>query len=75
MSIKIKRILRGLLRSWSANMSMIAVVLGGLEQYRGVISSVIGSANTGFLLMAAGLLGIVLRFKTKESLEEKGIKK
>lgn len=74
MSIKLKRILRGLAKSWSANMSMIAVVLGGLEQYRGVISSMIGAENTGLFLMGAGLLGIVLRFKTKDSLEEKGMK-
>lgn len=74
MRIKYKRILKGLLRSWSANMSLVAVALGGLEQYKGTISGLIGPDNTGILLMAAGILGLILRAKTNESLEEKGAK-
>lgn len=75
MSIKLKRILRGLAKSWSANFSMIAVALGGLEQYSGTLTKLIGADNAGIVLMMAGVIGLVLRFKTTQSLEEKGIKK
>ena len=74
MSIRLKRILRGLAKSWSANFSMIAVALGGLEQYAGTLSKLIGADNTGTLLMVAGIAGLALRAKTKESLEVKGTK-
>ena len=74
MNIRLKRILRGLAKSWSANFSMLAVALGGLEQYAGTLSKLIGADNTGTLLMVAGIVGLMLRFKTSQSLETKGTK-
>lgn len=74
MSIKLKRILRGLAKSWSANFSMLAVALGGLEQYGGTLTEMFGTRNAGILLMVAGVIGLMLRFKTTQSLEQKGAK-
>ncbi len=74
MPTKAKRILKGLYRSWSAHFSTIAIVLGGLEQYSGSLTNLIGAKNTGTVLMAAGIIGLALRAKTKESLETKGSK-
>lgn len=74
MSIKLKRILKGLAQSWSANFSMLIVMLGGLEQYSGTLTSLIGARYTGIVIMVGGLMGLALRFKTTQSLEEKGAK-
>lgn len=74
MSIKLKRILKGLARSWSANFSLLGVMLGGLEQYNQTITGLIGAENAGLFLMVAGTIGIALRFKTEQSLEDKGAK-
>lgn len=74
MSIRMKRILRGLAKSWSANFSLIVIVLGGLEQYDYVLTDLIGMRNTGLLLMFGGILGLVMRAKTTQSLEARGTK-
>ena len=74
LSTKFKRIVKGALRSWTINWSMLAVFLGGLEQYSGTITSLIGKENSGIFLMIAGLVGLMLRAKTNESLEAKGTK-
>ena len=74
LSTKFKRIIKGALTSWSINWGMFAVFLGGLEQYSGTITSLIGKENSGILLMVAGLVSVVLRSRTNESLEAKGSK-
>lgn len=73
-STKIKRILRGMAKSWTANYSLFIIILGGLEQYRSTLTDIVGAKWTGIAIMVGGLLGLILRFKTKESLEDKGIK-
>lgn len=74
MNIRLKRILKGLARSWSVNFSLLVVMLGGLEQYSGTLTLLFGAKFAGLLIMGGGLLGLALRFKTTQSLEEKGTK-
>ena len=74
LATKIKRIIKGALKSWSINWSMLAVALGGLEQHSGTLTDLIGRGNAGILLMTAGIGSMLLRARTKESLEDKGAK-
>lgn len=74
MNIRLKRILRGALKSWTMHFSTIGIALGSLEMYNKTISGWIGPENAGILLMFAGIVSVILRFKTTESLEMKGIK-
>lgn len=72
MNPRLKRTFKGLAKSWSANFSMLVIMLGGLEQYSGTLTNLIGSKWAGIMIMVSGLLGLALRFKTTQSLEEKG---
>lgn len=74
LSTKVKSIIKGAMTSWTINWAMLSVALGGLEQYSGIISSLIGKENGGILLMVAGLVSAMLRAKTNQSLEAKGSK-
>lgn len=58
--------------SWSVHFSTIALMLGGLEQYNGTLTAWVGMKNAGAIIMIGALIGIALRAKTNNSLEEKG---
>ena len=72
MNPRLKRTFKGLAKSWSANFSMLVIMLGGLEQYSGTLTLLFGAKYAGLLIMVGGLLGLALRFKTTQSLEQKG---
>ena len=71
-SLRIKRALRGALRSWTTHAGVYIAVIGYLQTQDKLIDKYLGADATGVLMMLFGLVVIVLRSKTKESLAEKG---
>lgn len=69
---KFKKILRGAWRSVTMYFGAVVVALGGLEQYNGILTLWIGDKYAGLCIMVFGVLAIILRIKTKTSLEERG---
>lgn len=74
MRIKHKRILQGMVKSWTANAGVIMAVLGFLQTQQALITKHLGEDATGLLMMAFGMIVVALRVKTTESLETKGAK-
>ena len=72
MSLATKRWLRGLARSWTAHAGTYIAIVGYLQTQDKLIDKYLGADATGVLMMLFGLVVIVLRSKTKESLAEKG---
>ena len=71
-SVKTKRILRGLMRSWTANTGTILAVLGYLQTQDKLLTQWFGPDALGQIMMGFGLLIVILRAKTTKSLETKG---
>ena len=74
MSIRTKRWLRGLMKSWTANAAVVIAVLGYLQTQGKLIDKYLGADATGLILMIVGVVMVVLRAKTTTSLEAKGTK-
>lgn len=74
MSIRTRRWLRGLSRSLTVHAGTLVLVVGYLQGQTAWITRHFGAAATGDVLMILGLLMIVLRAKTTQSLESKGAK-
>ena len=72
MSLATRRLLRGLSRSWTAHAGTYIAIVGYLQTQDKLIDKYLGADATGVLMMLFGLVVIVLRSKTKESLAEKG---
>jgi hypothetical protein len=72
MKISTRRWLRGLATSWTAHTGTYLAVLGYLQTQNGLIEKYIGKDSMGLVMMLFGLLIVVLRVKTTESLESKG---
>jgi hypothetical protein len=73
-NIRTKRWLRGLARSWTAHAGTLVLVVRYLQGQTDWITQHFGESATGDVLMGLGLLMIVLRAKTTQSLESKGAK-
>lgn len=74
MSLRTKRWLRGLMRSWTANTAVVIAVLGYLQTQHQLIDRHLGEDATGITMMVIGVLMVALRAKTTTSLETKGMK-
>ncbi len=74
MSLATKRWLRGLSRSWTAHAGTYIDVVGYLQTQDKLIDRYLGADATGILMMVFGLIVVVLRAKTSESLTAKGSK-
>lgn len=72
MSIATKRWLRGLSRSWTAHAGTYIAVVGYLQTQDKLIDRYLGADATGILMMLFGLIVVVLRARTTESLSAKG---
>ena len=47
MNPRLKRTFKGLAKSWSANFSMLVIMLGGLEHYSGTLTLLFGAKTNG----------------------------
>lgn len=74
MNIATKRWLRGLSRSWTAHAGTYIAVVGYLQTQDKLIDKWLGPDATGSLMMLFGLIVVILRAKTSESLSAKGAK-
>lgn len=74
MSIKWKRLLRGLLRSWQINVGHLVLALAYLETQDQFLARHLGPEATADLLVVFGLVLYVLRTKTSDSLERRGMR-
>ena len=74
MNITTKRWLRGLSRSWTAHAGTYIAVVGYLQTQDKLIDRYLGADATGILMMVFGLIVVILRAKTSESLSAKGAK-
>ena len=74
MSIKLKRWLRGLYRSWTIHAGTYIAVIGYLQTQDKLIDKYLGPDATGILMMIFGMAVVALRAKTTESIERKGMK-
>ena len=72
MNLRTKRILRGLMKSWTANTGTILAVLGYLQTQNELLTKWVGPDAIGGIMMLFGVLIVALRAKTTESLESKG---
>jgi len=72
MSIRTRRWLRGLSRSWTAHAGTYIAVVGYLQTQDKLIDRYLGADATGILMMLFGLIVVALRAKTSESLTTKG---
>ncbi len=72
MSIATKRWLRGLSRSWTAHAGTYIAIVGYLQTQDKLIDRYLGADATGILMMLFGLIVVVLRARTTESLSTKG---
>lgn len=73
-SLRIKRALRGALRSWTTHAGVYIAVIGYLQTQDKLIDKWLGPDATGSLMILFGLLVVILRAKTSESLSAKGAK-
>ena len=74
MNITTKRWMRGLSRSWTAHAGTYIAIVGYLQTQDKLIDRYLGADATGILMMVFGLIVVVLRAKTSESLTAKGSK-
>ncbi len=74
MNITTKRWLRGLSRSWTAHAGTYIAIVGYLQTQDKLIDRYLGADATGILMMLFGLIVVVLRARTTESLAAKGSK-
>ena len=74
MNITTKRWKRGLSRSWTAHAGTYLAIVGYLQTQDKLIDRYLGADATGILMMVFGLIVVVLRAKTSESLTAKGSK-
>jgi hypothetical protein len=72
MPITTIRVLRGLIRSWTAHLGVWLAVLGYLQTQDKLLTQYFGPDAMGIILFVAGLLVVALRAKTNESLASKG---
>lgn len=75
MTIYRRRWLRGLARSWTANTGLLLAVLGYLQTQDKLLTQWFGPDALGAIMSGFGLLVIILRVKTTESLAAKGTTK
>ncbi|MBP8291302.1 MAG: hypothetical protein KAX65_00940 [Caldilineaceae bacterium] len=73
-SLRIKRALRGALRSWTAHAGTYIAIVGYLQTQDKLIDKYLGADATGILMMLFGLIVVALRARTTESLTAKGAK-
>lgn len=74
MNITTKRWLRGMSRSWTAHAGTYIAIVGYLQTQDKLIDRYLGADATGILMMVFGLIVVVLRARTTESLTAKGAK-
>jgi len=72
MGDRTKHFLKGALRSWTAHAGTLVLVVGYLQDQTEWLTTRFGPGITGDILMLLGVLMIVLRAKTTQSLESKG---
>lgn len=72
MSISTKRFLRGLMKSWTVHAGTYMAVIGYLQTQNKLIEQWFGADALGIIMMVFGLLAVVLRAKTTDSLENRG---
>ncbi len=72
MSLATKRWLRGMSRSWTAHAGTYIAIVGYLQTQDKLIDRYLGADATGILMMLFGLIVVVLRARTTESLSAKG---
>ena len=72
MTLSTKRWLRGMLRSWTAHTGVYLAVLGYLQTQDKLLTQWFGADAMGQIMMLFGLLVVVLRAKTNQSVEDKG---
>jgi len=72
LSASSKRILRGLSRSWTAHTGTWLAVIGYLQTQDKIITEWFGPDAVGQIMICFGLLIVILRAKTSESLEARG---
>ena len=75
MTLYTKRWVKGLVKSWTAHAGTWIAVLGYLQTQDKLLTKWVGENAIGGVLMTIGILVIVLRAKTNESLESKGTQK
>ena len=74
MNITTKRWLRGMSRSWTAHAGTYIAIVGYLQTQDKLIDKYLGADATGILMMLFGLIVVLLRARTTESLAAKGSK-
>lgn len=74
MSTRFKRWLKGLSRSLTVQSAALIAVAGYFQTQGKWLTKVFGEDTTGHIMMLLGLLMVLLRIKTTESLESKGSK-
>jgi len=74
MNITTKRWLRGMSRSWTAHAGTYIAIVGYLQTQDKLIDRYLGADATGILMMLFGLIVVLLRARTTESLAAKGSK-
>jgi hypothetical protein len=72
MNIRTRRWLKGLSRSLTVHAGTLVLVVGYLQGQTEWITRHFGETATGDVLMGLGVLMILLRAKTTQSLESKG---
>jgi hypothetical protein len=73
-SIRLKRWLKGMSKSLTVHAGTLVLVVGYLQGQDAWITRHFGESATGDVMMGLGVLMILLRAKTSESLESKGSK-
>lgn len=72
MNIKTRRWLKGLSKSLTVHAGTLVLLVGYLQGQDAWLTRHLGESATGDVLMGLGVLMILLRAKTSESLESKG---
>lgn len=74
MNIRVRRFLKGLLKSWQMNVGHICMAMAYVESQHQLLSHSLGKDSTATVLGLGAFVLYLLRAKTNESLEEKGSK-
>jgi len=74
MSIRFRRWLKGLMKSLTVHAGTLVLIVGYLQGQGEWLTKTFGPDAAGNTLMGLGVLMILLRVKTTESLESKGAK-
>ena len=74
MTPKSRRIIRGLLRSWTAHTGTYLALLGYLQTQDKILEKWFGPDALGVILVVVGFLMVGLRAKTNQSLVDRGQK-